>query len=114
MNKWKKILGIQRHVPRSSYILRVVVGGYLLYLSYQIIGGLGTESKANPAIMITAAVLFGLFAIFCLLSGGIGLYQKEYREAHVEDQEEALKKTEDEDKAIESRGAEADEENRKD
>lgn len=88
--KWKKILWISNHLPKSSYILRTIAGLYLLYIVYQIIEGLNEPDVTNPILIIIAAVFFFFAAIFCVASGGIGLHQREYREAHEEEEKQNI------------------------
>ncbi len=85
---WKKFLWIDKRVPKRSYVLRTLVGFYLIYIVYQIIAGMKEPNVTKPAIVIVAAIILSFFCVFCLLSGGIGLYTKEYNEAQVDEEDE--------------------------
>jgi len=86
---WKKFLWIDKRVPKTSYVLRTFVGFYLIYIVYQIIAGMKEPDVTNPVIVVAAAIILSFFCAFCLLSGSIGLYTKEYREAHDDEEVES-------------------------
>ena len=51
----------------SSSIIRVLAGGYLLYLSYQMIGSLRAGEADNEVLVMVAAIFF-------IISGAVILY----------------------------------------
>ena len=78
------------YVPKSSLVIRMIAGGYLVYLAFQLVTTL-EEQTINQWISIGCAVLF-------TIAGGVMLYfslkalkNKEYKEA-VQNQEEEEKK----------------------
>lgn len=77
-----------RHVPRTSLMIRTIAGGYLIYLAYQLLVGLKDGGTMNPAISIGVAILFviagGIIIFFSLRA----LKRGEYLEANREEEEE--------------------------
>ena len=57
----------------TSNIIRVVAGGYLLYLAYQLITSLRTENVDNKGWLIAASVLFVVSGIGILALGIKGM-----------------------------------------
>ncbi len=101
---WKKFLWIDKRVPKNSYVLRTLVGFYLIYIVYQIISGMKEPNVTNPVVVVAAAIILAFFCVFCLLSGSIGLYTKEYKEAHDgEDEESSEEKDVNQDASDDSR-----------
>jgi len=94
---WKKFLWIDKRVPKNSYVLRTLVGFYLIYIVYQIIAGMKEPNVTNPVIVVVSAIILSFFCAFCLLSGAIGLYKKEYKEALDDEEEEIIQKDENQD-----------------
>lgn len=47
-------------LPKSTLILRLIAGGYLIYLAFELITGLSNTEGAPPWVTIGAAVLFGI------------------------------------------------------
>ena len=94
---WKKFLWINKRVPKNSYVLRTLVGFYLIYIVYQIIAGLKEPNVTNPVIVVASAIILSFFCAFFLLSGGVGLYKKEYKEAQDDEEDENTQKDEKED-----------------
>ncbi|MFA9462773.1 MAG: hypothetical protein ACERKN_00625 [Velocimicrobium sp.] len=82
---WKKLLWIDKRLPKTSYILRTFVGAYLIYIVYQIISGMSEPNVTHPMLVIISTIIFSVFCVFCLLSGILGLYYKEYRGEGEED-----------------------------
>ncbi|MEG1991973.1 MAG: hypothetical protein RR056_01185, partial [Acetivibrio sp.] len=79
---WKKILWIDRRLPKTSYVLRTFVGFYLIYIVYQTISGLREPNVTNPTIVMVGAGIIAIFCILCIFSGAMGLLKKEYREMY--------------------------------
>lgn len=82
-----------------SYILRIIIGVYLGYLAYQLIGGY-ISGESSGILFAAAGVLFALIGIACVFSSVryfIGYTR--VQESKVEkqfDQEEEQKKEEEE------------------
>ena len=83
-----------RHVPRTTLVIRTVAGGYLIYLAYQLLSGLKEGGSMNPAISIGGAVLFviagGIMMFFSLRA----LKKGEYMEADMKEETEEEAKAE--------------------
>lgn len=90
---WKKFLWINHHLPKTSYILRTFVGFYMMYIVYSILNGLKEPNVTNPALVIVSAVIFSFFCVFFLVSGCIGLYKKEYKEAYEDEKSNTMDET---------------------
>ena len=58
--------------PTFSYFIRILCGGYLVYLSY----GLFTGEGADKPIILAAAGLFALVGIFLVVISVMGLLKK--------------------------------------
>lgn len=77
--KLAKFLLVNASTRRSSYVLRLVAGGYLLYLMYQLFGQTGSSEPLTP-LMIAAGVLLvaaGVyFVIGALYAFSHGIYEE--------------------------------------
>ena len=60
----------------SSSIIRILAGGYLLYLAYQMIGSLRAGEVDNKMIIIAATVLFIVSGAGILYYGIRGMIQQ--------------------------------------
>lgn len=59
---------------RSSSVLRMVAGAYVLYQAYGIITGvISGDAGSNPTILIIAAILFVIFGGWILVMGIRGM-----------------------------------------
>ena len=84
---WKKWFLIDRRLPKSSYILRAFAGLYLIYIVGNIGKGLFEPDVTGVPLIIAAMVFLGAFCVLCIISGGYGLWKKEYREMYQEEEE---------------------------
>lgn len=84
---WKKWLLIDRRLPKSNYILRAFVGIYLIYIIGNIGKGLSEPEVSNVPVILAAMIVLGVFCLLCIISGGYGLWKKEYREMYQEGEE---------------------------
>lgn len=57
-------------VPRSSLIIRLVAGIYLIYLAYELFMGLNAAEGAPVAVAIGAAVIFAFCGIVLVVVSG--------------------------------------------
>ena len=57
-------------LPKSSLIIRLVAGMYLVYLSYQLFMGLGSNTAENAplAVSLTAAIGFGICGLILVIT----------------------------------------------
>lgn len=85
---WKKWLLIDRRLPKSSYILRTFVGIYLVYIVGNIGKGLFEPEVTGVPLVIALMSFFGIICALCIISGGYGLWKKEYREMYQEKMDE--------------------------
>ena len=63
---------------QAALFLYAVVGGYLLYLAYQLFTA--DAGSANPVLLYIAAALFVIFGLSLLLIGGIAVIFGYYKE----------------------------------
>jgi hypothetical protein len=84
---WKKWLLIDKRFPKSNYILRAFVGVYLIYIIGNIGFGLSEPEVTNVPLIIAAMVVLSVLDLLCIISGGYGLWKKEYREMYQEEEE---------------------------
>ncbi len=85
--RWKKWLLIDRRFPKSNYILRAFVGVYLVYIIGNVGKGLLEPEVSHVPLVIAAMVVLSVFCLLCIISGGYGLWKKEYREMYQEEEE---------------------------
>lgn len=57
-------------VSKSSLIIRVVAGMYLIYLAYELLMGLNASEGAPVGVAIGAAVIFAIFGIVLVAVSG--------------------------------------------
>ena len=59
-------------VPKSTLVIRLIVGGYLVYLAYELIMGLReiTEESAPVAVSVGAAVVFAICGLILMFFSG--------------------------------------------
>lgn len=59
-------------LPKSSLIIRLIAGGYLIYLAYELFMGLGanTGEGAPMAVSIGAAVIFAICGLILVIING--------------------------------------------
>lgn len=62
----------QPQTPTFSYFIRILCGGYLVYLSY----GLFTGEGAQKTVILVAASLFAIIGIFLVIISVKGLIKK--------------------------------------
>ena len=55
---------------KTSLIIRLVAGMYLVYLAYELFMGMNEAQGAPVAVSIGAAVIFLIFGIFLVISNG--------------------------------------------
>lgn len=63
---------VKTETPPISYLIRVLCGGYLLYLSFQLFNGDG----AGKPVVLAAAALFVLAGLFLIIISIKGLLKK--------------------------------------
>ena len=89
--RWKKWLLIDRRFPKSNYILRAFVGVYLVYIIGNVGKGLLEPEVSHVPLVFAAMVVLSVFCLLCIISGGYGLWKKEYREMYQEEEENTEK-----------------------
>ncbi len=80
MKNWKKWLMIDKELPRSSYILRIVVGGYLLYSIWKIADGFSRPEEVNIPVITVSIITLAICTIICFATAAYGLLTKQYSE----------------------------------
>ena len=66
--------------PQISLILRILCGGYLLYLAYDLFGVIH-----DSLLYLAAAAVFALVGIVLICHSGLKLYRKEFTRVNVAD-----------------------------
>lgn len=68
-------------IPKSSLVIRVVAGMYLIYLSYQLVMGLGSNTAENApmAVSIMAAVVFAVCGVIMVFFSGRDFLKGNYQ-----------------------------------
>lgn len=66
-NRKKKVL-----VPKSTLIIRLIAGGYLIYLAYELLMGLNsnTGEGAPLGVAIAATVVFAICGLILVIFSG--------------------------------------------
>ncbi len=67
---WKKYFLVDPKYTKGSYLLRLVVGGYLVYNTMTML-----DSPTTP--LLIASILMGIAGIYLLISAGIGFLVKD-------------------------------------
>ena len=62
------------------YGIRILVGGYLIYLAVQLLQGLARGDEGNPIVMGVAGVLFLAIGVFLIILGIRGMGRGEDQE----------------------------------
>ena len=57
-------------VPKSSLIIRLIAGMYLIYLAYELLMGLNVTDGAPKAVVIAAAVVFAICGLILAIASG--------------------------------------------
>ena len=64
---------------KSSLVIRLVAGMYLMYLAYQLFIGLNTSDGAPIAVVIGAAVIFAVCGVILVVFSGRAFLKGEYQ-----------------------------------
>ena len=74
-------------VPKSSLVIRVVAGMYLIYLAYELFMGLNAnvEGSAPPVVSIGAAVVFGICGLIMVIFSGRDFLKGNYQGGIMDD-----------------------------
>ena len=59
-------------VPKSTLVIRLIAGGYLIYLAYELLMGLNanTPDAAPMGVSIAAAVVFAICGLILVIFSG--------------------------------------------
>ena len=59
-------------VPKSTLVIRLIAGGYLIYLAYELFMGLGanTTDGAPMGVSIAAALVFAICGLILVIFSG--------------------------------------------
>lgn len=63
---------------QNSLMIRILVGGYLLYLSYSLLDGFINGSDMNKYILGAFMVAFAVIGVLLIIFSGQSLYQGKY------------------------------------
>lgn len=68
-------------VPKSSLVIRVVAGMYLIYLAYELFMGMNAnvEGSAPLAVSVGAAVVFGICGLIMVIFSGRDFLKGNYK-----------------------------------
>ena len=67
--------------PKSTLIIRLIAGGYLVYLAYELLIGLrnNTADSAPVAVTVGAAVLFAICGLILVVINGKDFLKGNYQ-----------------------------------
>ena len=67
--------------PKSTLIIRLIAGGYLVYLAYELLIGLrnNTADSAPVAVTVGAAVLFAICGLVLVIINGRDFLKGNYQ-----------------------------------
>ena len=59
-------------VPKSTLVIRLIAGGYLIYLAYELLTGLSTATPdgAPMGVSVAAAVVFAICGLILVIFSG--------------------------------------------
>lgn len=98
---------MENNTNKSSYVLRMVAGGYLMYLAYNILVAVfNGEATTHVAILGTAAVIFMALGAIILISGIRGMKKAAHADATMLEEEEANAESEEAAEAEETENVE--------
>ena len=63
---------------QSSLMIRILVGGYLLYLSYSLLDGFINGSDMNKYMLGAFMIAFAIIGVLLIIFSGRDLYQGKY------------------------------------
>lgn len=69
------------HNTKAMLMIRVVIGGFILYLAYSILGSLNDSVGNDRYVMIAFSGLFIVAGLFIVGSSLLAIYKKQYSEA---------------------------------
>lgn len=81
-------------VPKSSLIIRLIAGMYLIYLAYELLMGLNTVDGAPKAVVIAAAIIFVVCGLILAIVSGRAFLKGEFQGGimDVSEQENSIEK----------------------
>ena len=66
----------KRKPTMTMLLIRIALGGYLMYLAHSLITGMGTSDK--PRLLLIFAILFIFAGILLIILGGKAIITKDY------------------------------------
>lgn len=73
---------------KTSLILRIIVGGYLVYTAWSLRDSFQTYTGGELAFFIIFSILFAIIGIFLLVVSGYALYRGKYAGGAMNQEEE--------------------------
>ena len=64
---------------KSSLIIRLIAGMYLIYLAYELFMGLNASEGAPTALVIGAAAIFTIFGVMLVIISGKAFLKGEFQ-----------------------------------
>lgn len=64
---------------KSSLIIRLIAGMYLIYLAYELFMGLNASEGAPKALVIGAAAIFTIFGVILVIVSGKAFLKGEFQ-----------------------------------
>ncbi len=78
--KLAKLLLVSYALRRASYLIRLLAGGYLIYLMYQLFSEAGASSEALTPVMAAAGIAMILAGVYFVAGGLYALLNGIYAE----------------------------------
>lgn len=66
-------------IPKSSLIIRLIAGMYLIYLAYELLMGLNAVDGAPKEVVIAAAVVFVICGLILTIVSGKAFLKGEFQ-----------------------------------
>ena len=77
------------NTPKSSLVIRIVVGMYLIYLAYQLFMGLNSAGGAPVAVAVGAGLLFAVCGVVLVFVSGRAFLKGDYQRGIIDEPKES-------------------------
>lgn len=73
---------------KSRMMIRILAGGYLIYLGFDLMKGVLEGSSSNIMLFMLIGIAFIGIGLFLMINSGLVLYKKDYEDEQEEEPEE--------------------------